>query len=167
MARKRTARGARRREFEEGLRLALAGWQGCIEWRGSTNNWGYGLLGVGGKTQYVHRLAWEAANGPVPAGMELDHVCHNRRCFNPTHLRLATGTQNKVYAPKYKSGRSSRFKGVCRHNRANPWRAQIKISNKRIHLGYFPTEEAAARAYDEAALTYFGEFAWLNFPKGA
>jgi hypothetical protein len=159
--------GARRREFEEGLRLARAGWQGCIEWRGAVTGSGYGYLWASGKVRHVHILAWEAVNGPIPAGLELDHICRNRLCFNPAHLRLATRSQNAAYAPKRRGGYRSCFKGVEWRSRPPPWRARLRSGGKLIYLGCFPTEEAAARAYDEAAKRFFGEFAWLNFPEGA
>ncbi len=167
MTRKRTMWGARRREFEKCLRLAQAGWQGCIEWRGAVTGSGYGCLWASGKVRHVHILAWEAVNGPIPAGLELDHVCRNRLCLNPAHLRLATRSQNVAHAPKRRDGYRSCFKGVEWRSRPAPWRARLRSGGKRIYLGCFPTEEAAARAYDEAAKRFFGEFAWLNFPEGA
>lgn len=44
----------------------------------------------------AHRFAWEAAHGPVPDGMELDHVCRNTLCVNPDHLRVVTHRENSV-----------------------------------------------------------------------
>lgn len=43
-----------------------------------------------GTRVYSHRRAWEAANGPVPDGLVLDHLCRNRWCCNPTHLEPVT-----------------------------------------------------------------------------
>ena len=45
------------------------------------------------------------------------------------------------------------------------WVSRIDIDNKTVLLGYYPTAEAAARAYDDAAIKYHGAFANLNFPK--
>lgn len=42
----------------------------------------------------VHRVAWFAFNGPIPDGLTVDHMCHTRRCVNPTHLRLLTNVEN-------------------------------------------------------------------------
>lgn len=41
-----------------------------------------------------HRVAWEHANGPIPAGMTIDHVCRNKPCINVDHLRLLTNSEN-------------------------------------------------------------------------
>jgi len=42
----------------------------------------------------AHRASWERVNGPVPAGMTLDHICKNRRCVNPNHLRVLDNFEN-------------------------------------------------------------------------
>lgn len=64
---------------------------GCWLWRGSLNNYGYGRL----DRTYSHILAWETANGPVPDGMELDHLCRTPACCNPSHLEPVTRQENQ------------------------------------------------------------------------
>lgn len=99
-----------------------------------------------------------------PKDIEVDHWNNdgldNRRC----NLRQVTHAQQQFNRPK-KSGTSSKYKGVCWNTLKSRWMAGIKVNQKRIHLGLFEVEEDAARAYDNAALEYFGEFALLNFPK--
>lgn len=52
--------------------------------------------------QYVmrHRWFWELFNGPIPEGMELDHLCKNRRCCNHEHLELITRTDHAITTNK-------------------------------------------------------------------
>lgn len=45
-------------------------------------------------TRLAHRVAWEAAHGPIPVEMTLDHICRNKPCINPQHLRLLTNSEN-------------------------------------------------------------------------
>jgi hypothetical protein len=65
----------------------------CIEWEGGTSN-GYGRLWHGGVTWYAHRLAYVEAYGEIPDGMQVDHLCRNRRCINPEHLEAVSQQEN-------------------------------------------------------------------------
>ena len=69
----------------------------CVEWTGATNSRGYGVRRRPRPRRmvYVHRDAWEEANGPIPDGMVIDHLCNNRACYNVDHLRLATHSENQ------------------------------------------------------------------------
>lgn len=69
---------------------------GCWVWMGTTNNDGYGLVSIKGKTNRAHRVVWERRVGPIPAGMVLDHKCRERSCCNPDHLRLVTWRENAL-----------------------------------------------------------------------
>lgn len=67
----------------------------CWLWTGSVNHVGHGQffdLWADGKRHMVgaHRVAWELANGPLPAGVAVDHTCGTNRCVNPSHLTLRT-----------------------------------------------------------------------------
>lgn len=65
----------------------------CWLWTGSLGS-GYGRIFVDGKTEPAHRITYEHFVGPVPDGLELDHLCRNTRCVNPSHLEPVTHAEN-------------------------------------------------------------------------
>lgn len=67
----------------------------CWEWIGATNNRGYGVFRLDGRTQLAHRAAWFFEHGDWPnPDRVLDHVCNNKTCVNPEHLRELMNWQN-------------------------------------------------------------------------
>lgn len=67
---------------------------GCWVWQLSVDRNGYGVVKVDSRTRKAHTIAYERVYGSVPDGLELDHVCRNRRCVNPDHLEAVTHTVN-------------------------------------------------------------------------
>jgi hypothetical protein len=94
-----------------------------------------------------------------------DHINGDGLDNRRINLREATKSQNGANRRKSVPGSASRFKGVSRHADGRQWRAQIGVNGEKVYLGLHPTEEAAARAYDDKARAVFGEFAALNFPR--
>jgi hypothetical protein len=70
--------------------------EGCWEWQGSKTPKGYGRIRVGEKLHYVHRIAYEVHVTEIPAGTQLDHLCRNRACVNPSHLEPVTNRVNTI-----------------------------------------------------------------------
>lgn len=121
------------------------------------------------RTIYMHRFILNA-----PADMDVDHRDGYTLTNTRGNLRLATSTQNMQNQAKTRVTCTSKYKGVAlylmkgRRTKGQPrWRAYINVNGKRIDLGYHSSELDAARAYDQAAILHFGEFARLNFPMEA
>ena len=68
---------------------------GCIVWTGVKTHDGYGQIRINGRMRYAHRVAYEHWVGPIPEGMEPDHLCRNNSCVNVTHLEVVTGFVNR------------------------------------------------------------------------
>jgi hypothetical protein len=71
---------------------------GCWVWQQGKSSAGYGMKWIevdgAAKRVYAHRLFYERDRGPIPKGMELDHLCRNRGCCNPAHLEVVTKVEN-------------------------------------------------------------------------
>lgn len=129
----------------------------CLVWTGGQNGRGYGQIGLNYRKLLVHRVAYEEAFGPIPEGAWVDHVCWNRLCCKPEHLRLATPSEN------------GRNRSTARHDSGTGVRNVRRTPNGRFHarIRAFNTcyghtwdtlEEAAAEArFLEQA--FFGDYA--------
>jgi hypothetical protein len=68
---------------------------GCWRWTGALTSAGYGHVNVGGgKYRMAHVLIYEEVLGPIPDGLELDHLCRNHACVRPDHLEAVTHLEN-------------------------------------------------------------------------
>lgn len=68
---------------------------GCWVWQGGDDHGkGYGRIHRYGRTMPAHRYFYELAKGPIPDGLELDHLCRNVKCVNPDHLEPVTPREN-------------------------------------------------------------------------
>lgn len=109
-------------------------------------------------SRQLHRAVMLSAGHVLTALDDVDHrdcdPLNNRR----SNLRVATSSGNG--ANRKRAWAASGYKGVYSHG--DRWRAQITKDQRRHHLGLFVTPEEAARAYNEAAVRLFGEYAHLN-----
>lgn len=69
---------------------------GCWEWTANRSSEGYGQFSIGGRLNAAHRVASELTDGPIPAGIVLDHRCRNKGCVNPKHLDRVTQRENTI-----------------------------------------------------------------------
>ena len=126
-------------------------------WRVHRND-GSILAWINGTNIYLNRFILNVTDPKI----KVDHK--DRNIFNnqKENLRKCDNQQNSCNkGPQiYK-----KYKGTSFVNSKNRWKAQIMYCYRQIHIGYFDSEEEAARAYDKKAKKIHGEFAYLNFPK--
>lgn len=66
----------------------------CWEWTASKDGRGYGQFHISGANYRAHRVAYELSVGEIPEGLDLDHLCMNKACVNPSHLEPVTRKEN-------------------------------------------------------------------------
>ena len=71
---------------------------GCWPWIGALTSGGYGSVGLGGSVVQAHRVVYRLLVGPIPDGLQLDHLCRVRNCVNPDHLEPVTPQENMLRA---------------------------------------------------------------------
>lgn len=118
---------------------------------------------VNGRSVGVVRLH-AAILGAPPPGMEIDHINGNGLDNRRENLRVVPHRLNQRNRRANRTKARTGFKGVYWHSAKRYWHAQITVNGRIACLGCFPTAEAGARAYDEAARTHHGAHARLNFP---
>ena len=130
------------RTFQRNTRWVASG---CLIWTGPTDSSGYGVIATSNGPMPVHRFSYLAHKGPVPAGLQVDHVCHteavkrgecsgdrercpHRRCANPAHLEAVTASENTK-----RQDHANRRKNVCAkgHDLTDPANVHLRPSGRR------------------------------------
>jgi hypothetical protein len=134
-------------------------------WKWSAHGEGYAMRGehIGNrKYKYftMHREIVGAKKGDI-----VDHINGNKLDNRKENLRIANRSQNATNSKHRKN--ESGYRGVCKDKRRGLWKSEIRIGDgKRKFLGYYEDKIEAAKAYNEAAISYHGEFAKLNEIEG-
>ena len=114
-----------------------------------------------GKNIYLHRFILDVEDD----NLEVDHRDHNGLNCIRNNLRISTRNQNQQ---NQRGSLKHGYKGISFDKKAkkNPWEAHIEINKVGFYLGRYSDPILAAKAYDNAALKYFGEFACTNKSMG-
>jgi len=130
------------------------------QWKWYANN-NYAIRSFTVSKSKVLRISMHREIMKPQKGFVIDHLDGNGLNNQKNNLRICTNSQNLMNRVK-NINNTSGYKGVRLHNLSKKWRAQIWLNSKYYHIGLFNDIKDAARAYNEAAIKYHGEFANLN-----
>ena len=119
---------------------------GCWNWTAHKTETGYGKVRVNGVIKSAHRHAWELLRGPIPDGMEIDHLCHNRSCVNSDHLRVCDHSTNGANRSGPPSDNTSGYRGVSWHKGTRRWAVNVTIKGRQVYGGVYADINDANRA---------------------
>ncbi len=135
--------------------MAMGKWYAHVD---KNKNTIYARRTQNGKTIRMHRIILNI----IDDGALVDHENGNGLDNRRKNLRMCTKRQNNLNVTIRKNNTSG-FKGVVWQKDRRKWQVQIRIGNGvKKHIGHFVSITEAARAYNEAAIKYHGEFAKLN-----
>lgn len=131
--------------------------KGCWQWMAYITPSGYGQFAPKGTRAVVaHRVAWELTKGVIPGNKLLDHICHNKSCVNPEHLRIADKSQNAENLGKVPSNNKSGYRGVSWRTDQEVWRVAVKQGNRQygsthklyeLHIAAYMARELRNRLF--------------------
>lgn len=123
--------------------VELIPFHSCWEWVGTKSN-GYGQFWYNGKNVAAHRFSYELDKGPIPDGLQIDHLCRNISCVNPHHLEAVTLLENIRRSPRVSSNlcknghslldnnayisRNKRSCKICHTNRRNSYKLKRALA---------------------------------------
>ena len=116
----------------------------CWVWVGSVVGGGYGEFWYKGAARKAHRVALDMAGTHVPKDLEVDHICFTPSCVRPSHLRLATRSQNLQNRRGANTGNKSGLRGVYQDR--GRWTAKSMLEGRSYRHGFFDTAEEASLA---------------------
>lgn len=116
---------------------------------GCLNKRGYMQVMVRGKTYKLHRIIYEMVNGPIPSGLQIDHINHIKDDNRLVNLRLVDQSANSRNR-KLHSSNTSGTCGVGWDKNSGKWRARIKVNDVYMHLGLFTDITLAIKARKDA-----------------
>ena len=134
---------------EDKFILENHGW--CID------SHGYAVATIKYKKVYLHRIIMQVNNRKI----YVDHINGNKLDNRKCNLRLCNHRDNLNNRPGNKNNTSG-LKGLWYSKPNKKWVARITVHGKCINLGSYVDKLDAAKAYNTAAIKYFGEFAFLN-----
>lgn len=131
----------------------------CWIWNAARTKAGYGMTAIwhAGRSESAlsHRVSYELIVGMIPAGIELDHTCHNPACVNPEHLRPATRKQNMENRAGAQRNSRSGVRGVHWLNAISKWRAVVKHDGRQYFVGHYGSIADAEAAVTARRLELF------------
>lgn len=121
----------------------------CWIWPGYVEPGGYGKVWLGDRSARAHRVSYEAHYGKIEEGLELDHLCHQRACFNYRHLRAVSRAENMRNTRRPKNNTSG-HPGVYWHASNRKWIVQVTVNGKLQYFGSYHVHEEAIEVAKEA-----------------
>lgn len=125
----------------------------CWIWTAAKTPAGYGVQ-RDGKLIYAHRYSYMKHKGEIEQGLVIDHVCHNRACVKPDHLRAVTQKQNTENHSGATRVSKTGIRGVCWDSGNKRWLAQVKHGDRNVFFKHFTTIEEAEAAVIDARLKF-------------
>jgi len=108
---------------------------GCWPWTACRSSDGYGHIRIEGSVYKAHRVVYELMVGPIPVGLEIDHLCRNRACVRPDHLEPVTKTTNVRRGLAMVNGAQNAAKTHC--PAGHPYDAEnTRVGRTRMGIAY-------------------------------
>ena len=140
-------------DIERFWKSIVIGENDCWNWQKFIDEDGYGHFKVNKRSAGAHRWSYEYHSGPIPNGLEIDHLCRNRACVNPLHLEPVTPLVNtrrgwrasKPYCVNGHALAGSNL-GIAK---ATGWRFCLICQRAAIRKHYRKTGGAAQKKFDQ------------------